>query len=104
MQEPNLTDILTRIANHLERMEGRDGEDDQLIDVSELSRLMCVSRPTVDRLKAQGKLIEPVKFGTALRWHRGEVRAWLRANCPTAREWEQVKKHYLRANSHKEGS
>ncbi len=64
------------------------GTDPLLIDISQLARLLGVSKPTVERLKAAGKLPRHVIVSAGChRWRRAEVEAWVRAGCPDAATW-----------------
>jgi predicted DNA-binding transcriptional regulator AlpA len=63
--------------------------DAALLDVEALAALLSVSPAHVWRLRAGGKLPEPLRLGAqVLRWPLAEIRAWLAARCPPRREWE----------------
>jgi excisionase family DNA binding protein len=54
-----------------------------LIAAGELATILSVSTRTVWRLLSAGKLIQPVRIGSAVRWRYDEVCDWVRAGCPT---------------------
>jgi predicted DNA-binding transcriptional regulator AlpA len=62
-----------------------------LIDAAALAELLSVSKPTVWRLLAAGKLPQPIRFSAqCLRWRLtglDGIDAWLAANCPDAETW-----------------
>jgi len=43
---------------------------------------------TLWRLDATAKLPRAVRLGTACRWRRGEIEAWIAAGCPARDEWD----------------
>lgn len=47
-----------------------------------------ISRATLDRLQAAGKLPRPLRLGGQRRWRAEEIRAWIGAGMPPAAEWE----------------
>jgi predicted DNA-binding transcriptional regulator AlpA len=50
----------------------------ELLDRTALAAMLCIGTSTFDRLRAAGKIgPRPVRLGGAIRWHRGEVLAWL---------------------------
>lgn len=56
-----------------------------LIDVSEVSRLLCLSRRKIWRMRDAGAMPAPVSIGRAVRWRRVDVAAWIAAGCPDVR-------------------
>ena len=49
-----------------------------LLTANDLARLFQVDRKTIRRWKDEGRLPEPVQIGGVVRWHAGELDAWLR--------------------------
>jgi excisionase family DNA binding protein len=54
----------------------------------QVAQVLGVSRATVWRMHASGRLPSPVRFGRVVRWRQDELEAWLRAGAPARREWE----------------
>ena len=55
----------------------------QLLNKSDLQRLLRVSASTLDRMVAAGRLPAPVELGPRTRrWSRTSVEAWIDAGCP----------------------
>jgi predicted DNA-binding transcriptional regulator AlpA len=59
-----------------------------LYSAADLCHVLRVSRATLDRLRAAGRLPRPVRLGGQWRWLREEIEAWTRAGCPPRTEWE----------------
>jgi predicted DNA-binding transcriptional regulator AlpA len=59
-----------------------------LYSATDLCHVLRVSRATLDRLRAAGRLPRPVRLGGQWRWLREEIEAWTRAGCPPRTEWE----------------
>lgn len=44
-------------------------------------------------LRSQGRMVPPIaRLGKSLRFDQEEVRAWVRAGCPPAVEWDATKR------------
>lgn len=69
-----------------------------LIDARELAGLLGLSLRSVRRLDCAGKLPQPVRIGSAVRWRVQEVVAWLEADCPDRAQWETLRKGRRKAN------
>ena len=55
----------------------------ELLDINDVARLLRVSRTTACRLRAAGKLPEPVAVSSrCLRWDREALERWVRQGCP----------------------
>lgn len=55
----------------------------------ELAEELALSRKTIDRMDAAGKLPRALRIGArAKRWRREEIQAWLAAGGPPREEWE----------------
>ena len=53
-----------------------------LIDAAELARMLSVSKPSVWRWMAEGKLPPPIRItAQCLRWNREAVLTWITAGC-----------------------
>jgi len=55
-----------------------------------LAAFLGISRATVWRLLAGGKLPAPIRLGRAVRWDRWTVEEWLSAGAPTREVWERM--------------
>ena len=54
-----------------------------LIDAAELARMLSVSKPTVWRLRDDGKLPPSIALTSqCVRWRRDAVAEWIEAGCP----------------------
>ena len=54
-----------------------------LIDAAELSRMLSVSKPTIWRMRDDGKLPPAIALTSqCIRWRRSDIDAWLAAGCP----------------------
>jgi predicted DNA-binding transcriptional regulator AlpA len=59
-----------------------------LVDRRALARLLSVGVATLDRWRSSGRVPQPLVLSPAcVRWRLDEVRAWLDAGAPSAREW-----------------
>jgi predicted DNA-binding transcriptional regulator AlpA len=58
-----------------------------LLPAGDAARLCGISEVTWYRLKAAGKLPQPVRLGGRVLWRLEELRDWIAAGCPAAREW-----------------
>ncbi len=66
-----------------------------LLDMAAVTRLLGVSRATVDRMDAEGRLPAPVRVGRFKKWGRADFLAWLAARRPdgstfTRCEWARL--------------
>jgi len=50
------------------------------------SELLQLSTRTIDNLKREGLMPQPVRIGRAVRWNRAELVAWVDAGCPDCNE------------------
>ncbi len=70
--------------------------DPLLVSRRGLAQMLAVSVPTIDRMRAAGKLPRGIKIGGSLRYDRREIEKWLRhrrtdGTLPTALEWEAIR-------------
>ena len=58
----------------------------ELLDVRDVAALLgrCSIRH-VHRLADAGKMPQPIKLGSLVRWRRAELDAWIAAGCPSQR-------------------
>lgn len=56
----------------------------------ELAAFLGVSRATVCRMNASGKLPRPIRFNRAVRWDCWTIEEWLAAGCPPRDKWEAM--------------
>jgi excisionase family DNA binding protein len=61
----------------------RDG--DELLPIGQVAAMVALSRRTISRLADAGKLPPPLRIGGSLRWRLADVRQWIAAGCPAAR-------------------
>lgn len=64
-------------------------EPSLLISADALALLLNVSKRSIVRLKAAGKLPPMVPIGRG-KWRRDEIERWLAADCPTQSEWKAL--------------
>lgn len=69
----------------------------ELIPDHGVAELLSISRSMVHKLRAQGKLPEPVRLGRCLRWSRNEIADWINAGCPSRDRWLVLKEERSRA-------
>jgi predicted DNA-binding transcriptional regulator AlpA len=65
-----------------------------LLTIRQVAKLLQVSERTVWNYSDAGLMLKPVKLGggRAVRWPADELRAWVRAGCPTHEQWQKIKK------------
>lgn len=64
--------------------------DDEFLTAAQVARMLKVSRATVFRLLASGRLPRGRKLNRCRRWSRREIEAWMAKGCAPADQWEQV--------------
>ncbi len=61
--------------------------ESMLIDAAEFARLLSVSKPTIWRLRDDGKLPPAISLTSqCVRWRRETVLKWIDAGCPAPLE------------------
>jgi predicted DNA-binding transcriptional regulator AlpA len=55
-------------------------------------RLGGIGRSTFSRMRAEGKILNPVSLGRKATWLASEVDEWLRAGAPSCDVWEKMKR------------
>jgi excisionase family DNA binding protein len=53
-----------------------------LMTIAEVAELLRVSQRTVDRMRQEGTIIQPIKVGRQLRWRKSEILQWIDDGCP----------------------
>ena len=53
-----------------------------LINAHELAEILGISQRTIWRLISTGKLIQPIRIGTSVRWRLDQVNEWIESGCP----------------------
>jgi predicted DNA-binding transcriptional regulator AlpA len=62
-----------------------------LIDDRTAGALLGISRASIHRLRAAGRLPRAIKLGRACRWDRRELEQWVSAGAPALAMWESMK-------------
>lgn len=57
---------------------------EKLIDARELARRLGISTRQVFKLRAMGRLPEPVKLARSTRWREGEIDRFIECGCAVA--------------------
>lgn len=65
---------------------GNDDDEPLLMTAAQVARLLQISLRTLWRLRSGRKLPLPVNLGSAVRWRRKEVLAWVTDGCPGLNE------------------
>lgn len=63
-----------------------------LVDKHQLRHRLAVSLRTFDRWMANGLVPKPIKRGRIVRWDPEIINAWIDAGCPSAEEFEQMRR------------
>jgi predicted DNA-binding transcriptional regulator AlpA len=97
----DLADILTRVANAVERIDQKldaAAIPVELVDADGLARMLGVSRSFVHSLDNRGLIPASVTVGDgrATRWLVREIRAWTAASCPSRPRWASIRDQILR--------
>jgi len=53
-----------------------------LISAEKVAELLGISKRTLWRLLSAGKLPEPIRLGSVVRWNRDEIEEWIGDGCP----------------------
>lgn len=56
-----------------------------LMTAEDVAEIMRVSTRTLWRLRAKGRIPQPLLIGASLRWRRDEVMQWISEGAPTPR-------------------
>lgn len=65
-----------------------DKEDCRLLCAQDLAERLGVSRATLHRWNAGGRVPQPVRIGRTVRWPLDEIKSWILAGCPGRSVWE----------------
>jgi predicted DNA-binding transcriptional regulator AlpA len=65
-----------------------------LLSADDLAKLLRVSKATIWRLRAAGKLLKPIESlgPQLLRWRYDETWRWIKAGMPNAATWTEMEK------------
>lgn len=66
----------------------RPDDGPQLIEVTELAKMLGISPRTIWRLKDAGKVPKPISIGSRVRWRKDEITEWIKAGCPPTVRWK----------------
>ena len=75
-----------------------------LLGAEQVGLMLGISRSTVYRLNAEGRLPRPVHLGRAARWRREELLQWVQAGCPSRERWELEQGDVCKQKIHKRNS
>ena len=75
-----------------------------LLGAKQVGLMLGISRSTVHRLNAEGRLPRPVRLGRAARWRREELAQWVEAGCPPRERWELEQDDVCKQKIHKRNS
>ncbi len=64
---------------------------ERLLTANEVGRMLSLSKRTIFRHNSSGKIPAPVRIGSSVRWIESEIHAWIRANTPDRRTWENMR-------------
>lgn len=64
----------------------------KLLNLKEVSELLQISKRTVYRLIAQGKLPNFIKIGGSIRWKSEDINLWVENGCPRREVYDYLKK------------
>ena len=67
------------------------GRTDGLLSTGAVAEILSLSKRTVHRLKASGRVPRPVKVGGAVRWRLSDIEKWIELGCPDQAEFEARK-------------
>lgn len=66
-------------------------EPSLLVSAVPLAALLELSRATVLKLHASGRLPSPVRLGRRVLWSRAEIAAWIEAGAPSRDRWQVMR-------------
>jgi excisionase family DNA binding protein len=53
-----------------------------LIPAEKVAEILGISKRTLWRLLSAGKLPEPIRLGSVVRWNKDELQDWIEEGCP----------------------
>ena len=88
--------MVLKSKDYLIQMETSTDIDVLLVGTGEAAELLAMSRRSFERIDSNGKLgLLPVRvLNGRLLWGVEELRAWVRAGCPTRAQWQIDKRAY----------
>lgn len=63
-----------------------------LLTADEVAVRLGIGKRTVWTWDAAGRLPEPVRIGTTVRWRAAELEAWTAAGCPPRADWAALQR------------
>jgi predicted DNA-binding transcriptional regulator AlpA len=71
----------------------KDAESENLLlDTKQVAKLLSIGERTLWRHANSGRVLKPIKVGSAVRWNARELRQWVEAGCPTHEKWAQMRR------------
>ena len=69
----------------------QESQNDHLINVRTLAKMLATSVRSVWRYRSAGRLPKSVRVGSSVRWRMSDIKLWIKLGLPTQREFEQLK-------------
>ncbi len=66
-------------------------QNDHLINVRTLAKMLATSVRSVWRYRSAGRLPKAVRVGSSVRWRMSDIELWIKLGLPTQREFEATK-------------
>ena len=57
-----------------------------MVSKRQATELLQISTRTIDNLRQEGRMPQPIQIGRAVRWNRAGLVAWVDAGCPDCNE------------------
>ena len=76
---------------HHHMQEAPLGGERLLVGVRHVARMLGVSRNTVWKLNASGRMPSPIRLGRRTLWVITELEAWVAAGCPPRHKWQAIR-------------
>lgn len=61
------------------------------LNASQAAELIGISSRTLGTMRRNGEIPAPVKVHRRNRWRRAELEQWIRAGCPAADTWKELR-------------
>jgi predicted DNA-binding transcriptional regulator AlpA len=69
----------------------------ELLSIEQTCQLINVQRATFYKLRASGRFAPlPVGLCRKVLYRKGEIEKWIQAGCPHRKEWQSMKKDFLK--------
>jgi len=85
-----LSDFLKAVV--LESLPKVESNPQILLSSREAAKLLNISERTLWGFAKSGRILQPIRIGTSVRWNALELRRWADAGCPSHEEWILYKK------------